>query len=125
VHPDGGTVLIDGRDIGAVPPQKRGFGMVFQNYAIFPHLNVFENIAFSLCARHWTKDAIGARMTWALELVRLSRFAERDARQLSGGLLFIRPERGEIVPAAPRQATPALSIRCNSATLRPSISVLR
>ena len=48
VHPDGGTVLIDGRDIGAAPPQKRGFGMVFQNYAIFPHLNVFENIAFSL-----------------------------------------------------------------------------
>lgn len=64
-------------------------------------------------------------MTWALELVRLSRFAERDARQVSGGLLFIRPERVEIVPAAPRQATPALSIRCNSATLRPSISVLR
>ena len=125
VHPDGGTVLIDGRDIAAVPPQKRGFGMVFQNYAIFPHLNVFENIAFPLRARHWTKDAIGARVTWALELVRLSRFADRDARQLSGGLLFIRPERVEIVPAAPRQATPALSIRCNSATLRPSISVLR
>jgi spermidine/putrescine ABC transporter ATP-binding subunit len=85
VHPDGGSVLIDGRDIGAVPPQKRGFGMVFQNYAIFPHLNVFENIAFPLRARHWTKDAIGARVTWALELVRLSRFADRDARQLSGG----------------------------------------
>ena len=53
VHPDGGTVLVDGRDIAAVPPQKRGFGMVFQNYAIFPHLNVFENIAFPLRARHW------------------------------------------------------------------------
>ncbi|HJY50541.1 MAG TPA: ABC transporter ATP-binding protein, partial [Stellaceae bacterium] len=56
VHPDGGTVLVDGRDIAAVPPQKRGFGMVFQNYAIFPHLNVFENIAFPLRARHWAKD---------------------------------------------------------------------
>jgi ABC-type Fe3+/spermidine/putrescine transport system ATPase subunit len=85
VRPDGGTVLVDGRDVAAVPPQKRGFGMVFQNYAIFPHLNVFENIAFPLRARHWAKDAIEARVTWALELVRLSRFADRDARQLSGG----------------------------------------
>src|SRR5271163_1923350 len=85
VRPDGGTVLVDGQDIAAVPPQKRGFGMVFQNYAIFPHLNVFENIAFPLRARHWAKDAIGERVTWALELVRLGRFADRDARQLSGG----------------------------------------
>jgi spermidine/putrescine ABC transporter ATP-binding subunit len=85
VRPDGGTVLLDGQDIAAVPPQKRGFGMVFQNYAIFPHLNVFENIAFPLRARHWAKDAIGERVTWALELVRLGRFADRDARQLSGG----------------------------------------
>jgi spermidine/putrescine ABC transporter ATP-binding subunit len=85
VHPDGGTVLVDGRDIAAVPPQKRGFGMVFQNYAIFPHLNVFENIAFPLRARHWAKDMIEARVSWALELVQLTRFADRDARQLSGG----------------------------------------
>src|SRR5271155_3459787 len=85
VCPDSGAVLLDGEDIAAVPPQKRGFGMVFQNYAIFPHLNVFENIAFPLRARHWAKDAIGERVTWALELVRLGRFADRDARQLSGG----------------------------------------
>jgi putative spermidine/putrescine transport system ATP-binding protein len=85
VRPDGGTVLLDGEDIAGVPPQKRGFGMVFQNYAIFPHLNVFENIAFPLRARHWAKDAIGERVTWALELVRLGRFVDRDARQLSGG----------------------------------------
>jgi spermidine/putrescine ABC transporter ATP-binding subunit len=85
VRPDGGTVLLDGEDIATVPPQKRGFGMVFQNYAIFPHLNVFENIAFPLRARHWAKDAIRERVMWALELVQLSRFADRDARQLSGG----------------------------------------
>ena len=85
VRPDGGTVLLDGEDIAAVPPQKRGFGMVFQNYAIFPHLNVFENIAFPLRARRWAKNAISDRVTWALELVRLGRFADRDARQLSGG----------------------------------------
>jgi len=85
VRPDGGAIVVDGRDIAAVPPQKRGFGMVFQNYAIFPHLNVFENVAFPLRARHWAKDAIGERVSWALELVRLGRFADRDARQLSGG----------------------------------------
>jgi putative spermidine/putrescine transport system ATP-binding protein len=85
VRPDGGAVLLDGDDIATLPPQKRGFGMVFQNYAIFPHLNVFENIAFPLRARRWVKDAIGERVTWALELVRLGRFGDRDARQLSGG----------------------------------------
>jgi spermidine/putrescine ABC transporter ATP-binding subunit len=85
VRPDGGAVLLDGEDIAALPPQKRGFGMVFQNYAIFPHLNVFENIAFPLRARRWGKDAIGERVSWALELVRLGRFGNRDARQLSGG----------------------------------------
>src|SRR5215471_397453 len=85
VHPDGGTILLDGADIAALPPQKRGFGMVFQNYAIFPHLNVFENIAFPLRARHWPKAAIVERVNWALDLVRLGRFADRYARQLSGG----------------------------------------
>jgi ABC-type Fe3+/spermidine/putrescine transport system ATPase subunit len=85
VRPDGGAILVDGEDIAAVPPQRRGFGMVFQNYAIFPHLNVFENVAFPLRARHWAKDAIGERVNWALELVRLGRFSNRDARQLSGG----------------------------------------
>jgi putative spermidine/putrescine transport system ATP-binding protein len=85
LRPDGGGILVDGEDVAAVPPQKRGFGMVFQSYAIFPHLNVFENIAFPLRARRWAKDAIGERVTWALELVRLGRFADRDARQLSGG----------------------------------------
>jgi spermidine/putrescine ABC transporter ATP-binding subunit len=85
VRPDGGAILVDGEDMTAVPPQKRGFGMVFQNYAIFPHLNVFENIAFPLRARRWAKDAIEERVGWALELVRLGRFAGRDVRQLSGG----------------------------------------
>jgi ABC-type Fe3+/spermidine/putrescine transport system ATPase subunit len=85
VHPDGGAILLDGEDIAHVPPQKRGFGMVFQNYAIFPHLNVFENIAFPLRARRWPKDAVAERVAWALDMVRLGRFADRFARQLSGG----------------------------------------
>ena len=85
VRPDGGAIRLDGEDIAAVPPQKRGFGMVFQNYAIFPHLSVFENIAFPLRARRWAKDAVAERVRWALELVRLGRFGNRHAHQLSGG----------------------------------------
>src|SRR6516162_10646223 len=89
VRPDSGTLLLDGQDIAAIPPQKRSFGMVFQNYAIFPHLNVFENIAFPLRARRWAKDAIGERVTWALELVRLGRpnwcgSAARGPRRAAG-----------------------------------------
>jgi spermidine/putrescine ABC transporter ATP-binding subunit len=82
---DGGSIAVDGRDISTVPPQRRGFGMVFQNYAIFPHLNVFENIAFPLRARRFAESDIKARVAWALNLVRLDRFVDRYARQLSGG----------------------------------------
>jgi spermidine/putrescine ABC transporter ATP-binding subunit len=85
VRPDGGAILLDGKDIAAVPPQKRGFGMVFQNYAIFPHLSVFENIAFPLRARRWPKEAVAERVRWALELVQLGRFGGRHPQQLSGG----------------------------------------
>src|SRR5665811_569599 len=53
---DEGQVLVDGTDIVEVPPQRRGFGMVFQNYAIFPHLNVFDNVAFPLRARKLPHD---------------------------------------------------------------------
>jgi putative spermidine/putrescine transport system ATP-binding protein len=85
VRPDRGAILLDGADIAAVPPQKRGFGMVFQNYAIFPHLSVFENIAFPLRARRWTKEEVAERVRWALDLVRLGRFGDHHAHQLSGG----------------------------------------
>jgi putative spermidine/putrescine transport system ATP-binding protein len=85
VQPDKGAILLDGEDIAQVPPQKRGFGMVFQNYAIFPHLNVFENIAFPLRARRWAKELVAERVAWALDLVQLGRFGDRFAHQLSGG----------------------------------------
>ena len=85
VHPDSGSILLDGRNIASIPPQKRGFGMVFQNYAIFPHLNVFENIAFPLRARSWAKAIVEERVRWALDMVQLGRFSDRYARQLSGG----------------------------------------
>ena len=82
---DEGSVLLDGVDIGAMPPQRRGFGMVFQNYAIFPHLDVYENVAFPLRARRMPDARIRERVQAALELVRLERFAKRFSRELSGG----------------------------------------
>ena len=82
---DAGQILVDGTDIVEVPPQHRGFGMVFQNYAIFPHLTVFDNVAFPLRARKLPNDQIRERVRQALELVRLERFADRFSRQLSGG----------------------------------------
>jgi spermidine/putrescine ABC transporter ATP-binding subunit len=82
---DGGQILIDGTDIADVPPQRRGFGMVFQNYAIFPHLSVFDNVAFPLRARKLPNRQIEESVRQALELVRLERYADRFSRQLSGG----------------------------------------
>ncbi len=82
---DGGQILVDGTDIARMPPQRRGFGMVFQNYAIFPHLSVADNVAFPLRARRLPADQIDLRVREALELVRLDRFADRYSRQLSGG----------------------------------------
>src|SRR6266851_2959825 len=69
--PDTGSVDFDGRDITTLPSEKRGFGMVFQNYALFPHLNVFENVAFGLRARHRPSAEIKERVKSSLELVQL------------------------------------------------------
>ena len=55
---DAGRLLVDGADLAAVPPERRGFGMVFQNYAIFPHMDVFENVAFPLRARGMSKALV-------------------------------------------------------------------
>jgi spermidine/putrescine ABC transporter ATP-binding subunit len=85
VIPDSGTIQMDGTDITRTAAEHRGLGMVFQNYAIFPHLNVFENIAFPLRARRTPEPEIRRRVQEALELVRLDRFATRFSRQLSGG----------------------------------------
>ena len=82
---DEGAIAVDGADISGMQPQHRGFGMVFQNYAVFPHLNVFENVAFPLRARRQAEAAVRERVTWALDLVQLGAFADRFARQLSGG----------------------------------------
>ena len=83
--PDRGRIEFDGRDITELSPERRGFGMVFQNYALFPHLNVFENVAFGLRARKRPKAEIAERVANALALVQLPGFERRPVTELSGG----------------------------------------
>ncbi|WP_431975569.1 ABC transporter ATP-binding protein [Micromonospora haikouensis] len=85
LEPTTGTVSLDGRRIDRLPPEKRGIGMVFQNYALFPHLTVADNIAFGLRMRGCPKPERAERVRRALDLVRLRAQADRYPRQLSGG----------------------------------------
>jgi spermidine/putrescine ABC transporter ATP-binding subunit len=83
--PDSGTITIDGEAMNAVPPHRRPTNMVFQSYAIFPHLNVFDNIAYGLRKRKLPKDALRAKIEAMLATVRLEGLGARGAVQLSGG----------------------------------------
>src|SRR5262249_57830837 len=83
--PDSGGVLFDGQDIPALPPQRRDFGMVFQHYALFPHLRVGENVAFGLEARGIARADRERRAAGALETVGLAGAARRTVQSLSGG----------------------------------------
>ncbi len=80
-----GRVLLEGRDITRLPPRQRGIGMVFQNYALFPHLNVFENVAYGLRAGGVKRAQLPARVQAALELVGLAELSQRRVQDLSGG----------------------------------------
>jgi spermidine/putrescine ABC transporter ATP-binding subunit len=82
---DAGRVLVDGVDITAMPPARRDIGMVFQNYALFPHLTVARNVAFPLEMRNVGKTELERRVAEALELVELKGYGLRLPRQLSGG----------------------------------------
>ncbi|MGH7664804.1 MAG: ABC transporter ATP-binding protein [Gemmatimonadaceae bacterium] len=84
-QPDSGAVLLDGRDITGIAPQRRGFGMVFQHYALFPHMTVGENVAFGLEARGARRQERTARAARALAAVGLEGAADRPVQQLSGG----------------------------------------
>ena len=83
--PDSGSIRLDGRDITGLPPEKRGFGMVFQHYALFPHLSVQDNVAFGLEARGVNGDERRKRALQALENVGLGAKAARQVQALSGG----------------------------------------
>jgi putative spermidine/putrescine transport system ATP-binding protein len=80
-----GDILLAGVSLKNVPPYKRDIGMVFQNYALFPHMTVEENLAFPLESRKLPKDQIGQKVGRALDMVRLSAFGKRRPGQLSGG----------------------------------------
>ena len=82
---DAGRIELDGRDITRAPAERRGFGMVFQNYALFPHLNVAENVAFGLRVRGLPKADVARKVSAALELVQLAGFERRRIEELSGG----------------------------------------
>src|SRR5215831_5128275 len=85
VHPTRGEVFVDGAPVADLPPQRRDLGMVFQSYAVFPHLTVYENVAFPLDVRKRPRLEIVHRVAEALELVRLTGYERRLPRQLSGG----------------------------------------
>jgi spermidine/putrescine transport system ATP-binding protein len=84
-HPDGGEIRMDGERIDHLPPNQRGVNTVFQHYALFPHLSVFENVAYGLRARKTPKKDIAPRVENALAQVKMSEFAARRPMQLSGG----------------------------------------
>ena len=84
-RPTGGEIHLAGQPLSRVPPHKRDLGMVFQDYALFPHMNVFENVAFPLGIRKLPKTEIGAKVASVLEVVKLAGFEDRRPNQLSGG----------------------------------------
>src|SRR5690606_36548111 len=85
LQPDAGTIAIAGRPVQAVPPYQREIGMVFQSYALFPHMTVYGNLAFGLSVRGVPKAEIQRRVREMLELVRLPGIENRRPHQLSGG----------------------------------------
>jgi iron(III) transport system ATP-binding protein len=88
-RPEGGTITIDGAEVFSrntfIPPDKRGIGMVFQSYAIWPHMTVFQNVAYALEVKRTPRDEIRRRTMEALERVGLAALADRPAPHLSGG----------------------------------------
>ncbi len=85
VEPSGGSIVLDGKDVSRTPANKRGLGMVFQNYALFPHMTAAENVSFGLEMQRVGKDERQARVAEALKLVGLSHLADRHPARMSGG----------------------------------------
>ena len=83
--PDQGTIRLDGADVTSLAPAERGFGMVFQHYALFPHMTVAQNVAFGLESRGWPKAKMQPRIDEMLALVKLQGFGERRVSAISGG----------------------------------------
>ncbi len=84
-QPDAGALLLDGSDLAGVPPHRRPVNMMFQSYALFPHMRVWDNVAFGLRQEKLARAEIAARVEQALALVKLESLARRKPEQLSGG----------------------------------------
>lgn len=85
INPQKGQFILDGEDMTDVPVHKRGFGMVFQSYALFPHLNIFDNVAFGLKAQKVSSDVIAEKVQRFIDICGLKGFEHRFPKQLSGG----------------------------------------
>ncbi len=85
VIPDSGAIRVDGEDITRLPPEARETAMMFQSYALWPHMSVLDNIGYGLRMRNWKKDAIAVRVAEMLKLLQLEGFGARPVTQLSGG----------------------------------------
>ena len=84
-EPDAGTVRFDGRSLDGLAPQQRGFGLMFQDLALFPHMDVFGNVSFGLRMQGLTRSEVGARVRELLDLVEMATYAKRKVHELSGG----------------------------------------
>ena len=89
LEPDEGTVIFDGKKINGVPPHKRQVNTIFQRYALFPHLDVYENIAFGLRVKKWPEKKIRDKVNEMLALVNLKGFKRRKIASLSLSLIHI------------------------------------
>lgn len=85
IEPESGVFSLDGEDLTKIPVHKRNFGIVFQSYALFPHLNVYDNVAFGLKMRKLDKKQIDEKVKNILEVCGLSEFEKRFPQQMSGG----------------------------------------
>src|SRR5690349_17450668 len=85
VTPDSGSIRVEGRELTSLPPERRGTAMMFQSYALWPHMSVAGNIGYGLAMRGWKKDAIATRVEEMLKLLKLEGYGGRAVAQLSGG----------------------------------------
>src|SRR5512139_1892337 len=84
-EPSGGTIYIGDRAVTDLPPKDRDIAMVFQEYALYPHMSVYKNMAFGLKLRKFSKDEIDQRVKWASEILSIQNLLDRKPKQLSGG----------------------------------------
>ena len=120
--PTSGSIILGGRDVTTLPPKDRDIAMVFQNYALYPHMTVRENLSFALKLRHVPKDEIARRTEAAAETLGLSPYMERLPKALSGG----QRQRVALGRAIVRNPSVSCAIRaCSSSTNRFRISMRR